>query len=322
MYIRAEKWNDLSTYLFIDLKLSKNKGSLQSIRSRYFILAKYFTLIEFNRDNFNAFIQNLQNKGYKESYINGFIKLAKHIDKYYKLNNLQDYTYFKEHRKRNIDIFTPEDIKRIAELIIPYYRNKEYINQRNRAIYYLLGTTGMRIGELIGLTWDNYFGDYIMLYETKNGDDRPVPVPKFVSSIIDELPRNTHSIFDIKDPTEINNDLKRRCDILGIKKQQTSVHIFRHSFITTMLTQTNTSVLAVAKIVGHHDVKTTYQTYSHLLIDQLKDVQSYHPLCREEATITTLAKKIKEFTEKLIDKDQYVIQITEGVDFQLKVAHK
>ena len=322
MFITSTLWADLSIYLFTDLKLSTSKGSAQSLKSKFFILADYFSTVPFNRTNFNTFIQGMIDKGYRPAYVNNFIKFAKHIDKFYGINEIQDYTYFKEHRNRNVDIFTPDEIRQIAELYIPYRTHAKEINARNKAMYYLMGTTGMRIGELLKVEWANLFTDYLMLYGTKNGDDRPVPLPKFVVNLLKDLPRSGSFIFNVRDDSEINQDLKRRCKILGIKKQKISCHIFRHSFITTMITQNQVSVLQIAKIVGHHDVKTTYQTYSHLLIEDLRNTQSYHPLCREEATIESISKKIKDFTNNLIDKDKYIIQITEGVDFQLKLAHK
>lgn len=315
-------WSEVETYLFIDLKLSENKGNKQSIRSRFFILAKNFQDKPLTRENFNTFIYDMKNQGYKESYINGFIKLAKHIDKLYGLNEITDYTYFKEKRQHLVDIFTPEEIKRIADLKVRYQRLRKDRNARYRCAYYLLGTTGMRIGELLNLKWEDYFGDYCILRETKNGDERVVPIPDFVVQIINNLPRTNERVFGTLDDSAINQDLKVRCKKLNINKQRLTVHVFRHSFITTMLKQNQASVIQIARIVGHKKIEST-NLYSHMLIEDLRMCQSNHPLVRNEETLKEVADRLYKIAAGLIDNNRFVIK-TRGTskDFSLTLCSK
>src|SRR5579872_4436404 len=186
MYLSSENWNELSTYLFIDRKISRENSSEHSLKSRFNIICAYFSQIPFNRDNFNKFIAEKQ-PYHKPSYLNNFIKMAKHIDKFYKLYELQDYTYFKDKKQKLVDTLTADEIKQIAEVLIDYKRQAEEINFRQKCIFYLFGTTGLRASELLNILWDNYFEDYIVLLGTKNGDDRLIPIPDFLKELINKL---------------------------------------------------------------------------------------------------------------------------------------
>jgi integrase len=170
------------------------------------------------------------------------------------------------------------------------------------------------------LKWHDYFGDYAVFRQTKNGDERVVPIPIFIKRLIDKLPHDSELVFNATHLSTINHDLKLRCKNLGIVKDEIHCHIFRHSFITQLI-KSNAPLPSIAKLVGHKDLSST-QIYSHMLIDDMRLAQAMHPLCREEATIESISKKIREFVDSLVDKNKYVIQVTEGVDFQLKVVHR
>lgn len=97
MQITEQLWTDFSSYLFFDKKLSTKPGAKSATKSRFFQLSKQFgNGTPFNRLNFTLYLSKLQEQGYAISHINKTITMAKHLDKYLKLNELSDFTYFKE----------------------------------------------------------------------------------------------------------------------------------------------------------------------------------------------------------------------------------
>ncbi len=308
MYLSEGMWEEIATYLFIDLKLTDSRHNRYSAKSRFVVLVNFFKDKPFNRKGFNDFMSGMHQKGYSANYLNNLIKLGKQIDRYYKINELQDYTYFKRQLIRYVDIFSPEEVKRIAELKYPYKtrhgNNKEELNQKYKAIYYFLGVTGCRITELLNLTWQDFYSDYVIFRDTKNNDQRAVPLPPFVARLMMELPRRSEYVFNARNLTTVNHDLKLRCSMLSIQKQQISNHIFRHSFVTTMLKRNQAGIAQIAKIVGHRSLEST-QIYTHMLIDDLRLTQAMHPLCRDQEGIDALAKTLKNYAESLLEGSKF-----------------
>ncbi len=128
------QWSEFKTYLYLDRKLSDKPSSVSADKSRFNKISAYFCTNDFNRDNFNLFIGKLKEKGYSTSYINNFVKTGKHIDRWLHTNILVDYTFFKEARKVNYDILTPQEILSLANVKLKYAKHSEYINRRQHAL--------------------------------------------------------------------------------------------------------------------------------------------------------------------------------------------
>jgi hypothetical protein len=116
MRLTRELYPELETYLFYDKKLRDGVKNEIILKSRYSVLCAYFSEHDFNRVNFTKFVRYMREKGYSGSYINVLITMAKHIDKFYNINELQDFTRFPKEDKP-VYILTPEEIERMAEVI-------------------------------------------------------------------------------------------------------------------------------------------------------------------------------------------------------------
>lgn len=223
--------------------------------------------MEFNRDNFSKFISDLKDKKYSYSYINRFINLGKHVDKYFHLNQIQDYTYFRENQVIPKEVLTPQEIEQLANVRIDYTKKSDYINQRQKALILLLGLTGCRIGEALSLLYSDIHASpsYVIFRDTKNGEDRIVPISQNLYDLLMDLPKMSDYLFSsqrggLLEQQQVNLDIKRRAEAVG-RKKRVWCHLFRHSYITTML-ERGVDALHVAHLVGHKDLKNTvrYQT--------------------------------------------------------------
>ena len=135
-------WETLRTYLLNDRKFSDKPSAIYAVRSRFRTLLKWFGDKEFNRTNFNLFIQYLRELKYSMSYTNNFIKLTKTLGLYLRTDEFRDYTYFKENKTFTGEVLTPGEIEQIVNC---------GTNPKYKALILLLGTTGCRIGEALSL---------------------------------------------------------------------------------------------------------------------------------------------------------------------------
>lgn len=292
MFLSTAQWSQVETYLLIDRKLSASKGSLQSLKSRFYLLAEFFTETPFNRDTFNTFILGKKNAGHKPAYLNNFIKMAKHVDKLFKINEMQDYTYFRE-KKNKYDVLTPEEIAAITAVDIPYLRHTAYLNQRNKTFISFLAQTGCRISEALEMTWDDLIQDPIptvTFRDTKNGEDREIPIPRTLCVLLHALPKNAKTVFDIKDDTVINEDLQRRAKLVGITKR-VWCHLLRHSYITNSGT---IPIEDLSFLIGHRDIKSTMH-YKQSQIAHFYDVIYNHPMISHLQTKQMTVDKVRKF---------------------------
>lgn len=308
--IKGETLRRFETYLYIDQKLSKTRAA----QNRYLIIKflTYFAKKPFNRQNFNNLVQSLLNKGYKNGTVNKYIALAKHYDKFIGLNELSDYKYFHQEQYETVPL-TPPEIKKLAEVRIIYKKQRNYLNKLYRCLIYFLALTGCRIGEATSLRKKDLFEYGAVFRNTKNGDTRRVPIPKWLYKDLialnqDNLVFTSYRHKELRQPG-INLDLKVRAGKIGLKKR-VYCHVFRHSFITEMIRQ-KVPIVYIAEIVGHRDIGST-QHYTHLVLDDLIEAQNCHPLLRETQTYEDIADRVKKTLQRLINLDVCKFTISEN----------
>ena len=323
-------WDNLQVFLTNDLKMSSKASALQANKSRFKLLRDYFVEREFNRICFSEFVASMKIRGLKPSTMNNFLKMAKTVEKYLETTigrkrELDEVTYFTEYYdKEEIDVLTPDEIIRIANVQMPYKKYRDFLNKRNYVFIMLMGTTGCRVGEAIDLNYEDVRTQprpYVVFKDTKNGQNRRVAITKGVYIAIMELSdRKVGNVFlsgrsgnTLRDQA-INLDIKARAKACGINKK-IHCHTIRHSFITTLL-DAGVDSLQVAQIVGHSDPKTTLR-YSHTALIKQGELLQAHPLFREDMTSEEREKSI---IESVTRKGKIVSQRTVGNFIYLKVA--
>jgi len=165
------------------------------------------------------------------------------------------------------------------------------INQRNRAMVYLLYSTGLRVTELVQLTLQscNLSAGYVRVLG-KGNKERLVP---FGEAATDQL----NNYLDTSRPHILKGKkskhlfvtgrgtcmtrlrfwqiLKEMAAAAGISKS-ISPHMLRHSFATHLLTH-GADLRAVQLMLGHSDISTT-QIYTHIDQERLKSIhKKFHP---------------------------------------------
>lgn len=117
--------------------------------------------------------------------------------------------------------------------------------------------TGMRAGEIVGLTQDRMFLDrrFVHLPKTKNGSARDVPLSSEAVQLLEVLPK-ADQVFDIKS-AELDALWRKLRDRAGV--EDLTFHDSRHVAVTRLSKKLD--VLALAKVIGHRDIRQLMTYY-------------------------------------------------------------
>lgn len=192
----------------------------------------------------------------------------------------------KKYEKKNVNFWTLDEFKKFISVV-------------DNEMYYLLFNTlyftGLRIGECIALTWEDFNNDYLDINKTISkekdiSNNYIINCPKTLSSIrkikIDnELVKlfndlykkkskqkcfkKSWFIFGDKKPfthTTITRIKNNYCEKAGIKKIR--LHDFRHSHATLLLSN-QVPYTVISQRLGHSDINMTLNTYSHLTLPDI-----------------------------------------------------
>lgn len=302
-------------YLEFDRKLSKStiSNTLSNVHTLLSFLSE--NNLTLNRTSMNLLLQYLKSKGKKNTYLNQFVKLSKHLDRFLKQKEFEDYQYFQK-EKKIIDVITPSEIRKLAELRVSYRYEKKMMNLTWKALIYLLATTGVRITEALSLTASNVTERYIHIEHSKNYEARLVPLSKMLYALLCELPHKQGVLFRAytgKPLTgvDVNWELKRRAGLIGLKKPLYN-HIFRHSFITELYKH-GIEAPTIARIVGHKSLESTNH-YIHPELSDLEFAIKHHPLLSGEVTFDSIKIKLKEAVEKYTKNKKFPVSMEESRD--------
>ena len=163
------------------------------------------------------------------------------------------------------------------------------------AMAILMFETGMRIGEVLGLTEDDIDWDrksisinktYVKLHTQRgasfvqNGaksdtSNRVIPLNKKALSVLQELCDGSRGyIFGGDKPftyETVRYHIKAACKNANVEYKGT--HAFRHTFATNCYRR-GCDVKLLSKLLGHADVSITYNIYIHLYGDDLEEMRS------------------------------------------------
>lgn len=186
---------------------------------------------------------------------------------YIKKNPLDDTERLKVTPKQP-RFFTKEELKQILERC----------GHRIYPIFLTLASTGMRLGELINLEWEDIDFKRKLInikikdfWEPKNSRPRDIPMTDKLSEVLNVLDKDTRWVFTVRTGNQLNrNHLRERvvkiCMNIGI--EPANIHTFRHTF-ASHLVMSGVDLPTVQKLMGHSDIKTT-MIYAHLAPEHLK----------------------------------------------------
>ena len=155
--------------------------------------------------------------------------------------------------------------------------------------------TGLRIGELLALTWkDINLKTGIMtinktIYQTKGADgvwiehisspkskasNREIPLPSFLREKLRQMKKNRKSNYIVckNDGTKLSHKLLvYRFHMLEkrLRIRKLNFHCLRHTFATRAL-ENKMDIKTLSEILGHSNITTTLSIYTHSLMEHKK----------------------------------------------------
>jgi integrase len=169
--------------------------------------------------------------------------------------------------------FTPEDMTNILAACEKYgmkcrggkYRGPENA-RRLRALVLLLRHSGLRIGDAVTLERSRISGDKLFLYTAKTGTPVYVPLPDFVLTALEAVPKINEQFFFWSGESKIasaTGDWQRA--LKGVFKEagipEGHAHRFRDTFAVGLL-QAGVPMERLSVLLGHSSIKVTEKHYS------------------------------------------------------------
>ena len=182
--------------------------------------------------------------------------------------------------ERHLDLISSEELQRL--LAAP--DGKDIKSLRDKAILYLLFSTGLRVSELCSLTRDINFSSGEFSIRGKGSKIRVVFISDDTKKILNEYLKERKDMDDAlfvkigEEKSGARDGLARRSIErivkhyalkAGISKKVTP-HVIRHCFATDLLSN-GADIRSVQMMLGHSNIATT-QIYTHITDKQLKDV--------------------------------------------------
>ncbi len=220
--------------------------------------------------------------------------------------NLTEMRYFVKRRQRKLprkaQRFPQKQIEKLLHAMNtladtgPFDTDRDKLTAlRDRALFYLLADTGLRVSEACSLTCDDVDFDELELFVTGKGDKeaRIRISPRALAHLqnylhIRDLFHNTPLPYPADLPLFSRHDKRAGKKILPLSARsvqqsvdrwvsqflgekylhEISPHSFRHYFVTIVLRGTGGDVEVAKKLARHADISTTMR-YAHLADDEL-----------------------------------------------------
>lgn len=174
--------------------------------------------------------------------------------------------------KRTMNIWTEEEFKVFYNALL---------KEKHKLMFATLFYTGLRIGELLGLQYEDIKNHELHLthalkYTSKEGyilsdqlktpnSKRIVPLPIWL-----DLGKGKGRIFPYCFST-VRDIKERTCKRAGIDPIR--IHDFRHSYVA-MLINKNVDIFTIKELLGHDSINTTMNVYGHLYDKKRKEISN------------------------------------------------
>lgn len=120
--------------------------------------------------------------------------------------------------------------------------------------------TAMRRGELLALKWKDVDLKLRVakLYDTKNGEDRDVPLSSKAVNILKNIPHHIHDTIFPVSPNALKKGFERACKRAGIEDLR--FHDLRHEGASRLADKLS-NVLELSAVTGHRDLRMLQRYY-------------------------------------------------------------
>jgi len=282
-YIRFER--QLASNSIVSYKRDLNRYKL------FLSLKKVDNYLEVSYDQILSFLEYL-NENYCGSSISRILSSSRNFYKFLvreKIVKKNPFIQIKNPKKpkKILEVLSEDEVKRFLNGI-PYSTELEI---RDRAMFELLYSSGLRVSEIVNLKISNIdFDEGLIRFIGKGKKERITPVGETSKLFL----KKYLNIARFKIEKEIKSDyvflnkngkkLTRQGFWKILKKYDKKInlgknlypHIFRHSFATHMI-ERGADIRVVQELLGHSDISTT-EIYTNLNRKYIKDIYfKYHP---------------------------------------------
>lgn len=290
-----------------ELKPSSYDRLEQTISCNIIPLIGYLQISALTPQDIQQFINTLTDKGYaystiKKAYnaVNASLKMAVERD-YIRKTPCVGIKLPKQIQKQKSDIefFNDVEVETIVKAATSKYKTGRYVYKHGYAIVLLLNT-GMRVGELLALKWQNvdFQNRQIYVSETRgqiiDRDDkadqkyimadrstktqsscRYIPINQKSQEALNYFKdlgyENPYVMANSDSSVATYRNLFRvLSNILDAHNiNHGSLHTLRHTFATRLF-KNGVDIKVISELLGHSDVSITYNIYTHVIQEQKK----------------------------------------------------
>lgn len=198
------------------------------------------------------------------------------------LNQAIKWGYLRENPTRGVSMLKVNDSKKPRFLTEQECKKLlDECGDELHPVFYTFLNTGMRLSELINLTWDDIdFSRKKIKIQTKSfwhpkTGEREIPMNKGMEELLAGLQKKkkkaSQFVFHLKNGSKIPDNYLRKKLIVIAKRcgfsDVTKIHSLRHTFASHLIMK-GVDLPTVQKLMGHSDIQTT-MIYSHLSPDHL-----------------------------------------------------
>lgn len=300
LQIKAERKNiiDISTIDWISNYIEAQKTQLKlstvKIYNRYLntYIEPFFLstlLCKLNKNLLQEFVDSIS--GLSPSTIKGIFSFLRETLKLANANNYIDPIWIgvelPKLKKHKIEVFTKEEQHLIEKSL--------NIEDNHNDIGILIGLyTGLRIGEICGLKWDdiNFVSKTIQVNRTiqrmtidnksvlkelspkSETSRRRIPIPSFLYDKLKHIRASSNSQYvlntdmHVMDPRTFQYQYKKLLKRAGVR--YSNAHTLRHTFSVRAL-EAGFDIKTLSEILGHADATVTLKIYAHSLEDHKRN---------------------------------------------------
>ena len=296
LYDSVADW--LANYKKRTVKAATYDRLLISLRLMKKFAISWVGLTELNCDHIQRYLNELSDMAYSRSTIKKqYVLLTGYLRYAYSQGLIQSPLYMGA--KLPKDICQPKEKFYYTELeqsrLSPILENS---NDISCSAGLLMLLTGLRIGEVLALEWDDIYWDRRFLTVSKtlvklstnpnvtfvqdgaksDSSNRSVPLNQRALGLLRKVYAKTGRckyVFSNGDMpityATMKYHLRKACELAQVP--YTGCHIFRHTFATNCYNR-GCDVKILSRLLGHADVTITYNTYIHLLEDDLEQLRA------------------------------------------------
>ncbi|MCK5198312.1 MAG: tyrosine recombinase, partial [Spirochaetales bacterium] len=282
-------------YLFLELRLSQltRETYVREIdRFFLFLLENNLELEGITAEDLIKYLSFLDEKGLGPVTLTKSLSCLRSFFRFinyegYRGDNPTDRIEFQKRNSKLPDVLSPGDIDRFLNSI----STDNLLGIRDRTLFELIYSCGLRISEAVTLTIGNlFFEDALIRVHGKRDKERLVPfgsraelwLRKYLNEVRPELIKHgikdDHIFLSIRGKGISRKGVwKRFKEIRNESGIDAKVHTLRHSFATHLI-HGGADLRIVQELLGHSDISTT-QIYTHVQNSDLqKNHDEFHPL--------------------------------------------